>query len=156
MTHSFRHKASFGKRMEYWIIGKMLKDGLDVYIPMVDDDAIDAVVRREDGSFVSVQIKARSKDIVKGNAGLFAGMTHEVRKNYWFIFYSERMDLMWILSSEEFLKESNQNKTGENMGCRNIKFNSIQTHKSTGAVKEYCQPRFERYLAVDFARLKTK
>ena len=46
--------------MEYWIIGLMLKEGLDVYVPMVDDDAIDAVVKRPDGRFIEVQIKARS------------------------------------------------------------------------------------------------
>ena len=27
---SFRNSAAFGKRMEYWIIGRMLKAGLDV------------------------------------------------------------------------------------------------------------------------------
>jgi len=32
MAHSFRHSAGFGKRMEYWIIGRMLKEGLDVYV----------------------------------------------------------------------------------------------------------------------------
>ena len=37
MSHTFRHSAGFGKRMEYWIIGKMLKEGLDVYVPLVDD-----------------------------------------------------------------------------------------------------------------------
>jgi hypothetical protein len=54
----FRHSAGFGKRIEFWVIGQMLKEGLDVYIPLVDDNAIDVVVRRKDGSFVEVQIKA--------------------------------------------------------------------------------------------------
>ena len=45
----YRHTAGFGKRIEFWIIGEMLKQGLDVYIPLVDDNAIDAVVRRQDG-----------------------------------------------------------------------------------------------------------
>ena len=105
MAHSFRHSAGFGKRMEYWIIGQMLKEGLDVYVPLVDDDAIDAVIRREDGSFLAVQIKARSKDVIEGDAALFAAMTHEARPNYWFLFYSERLGLTWIMSSAEFLKE---------------------------------------------------
>ena len=42
-TKTFRHSAGFGKRIEYWIIGQMLKEGIDVYVPLVDDDAIDAV-----------------------------------------------------------------------------------------------------------------
>ena len=58
MALPFRHTAGFGKRMEYWTIGRMLRDGLDVYVPLVDDDAIDAVVRRSDGTFITMQIKA--------------------------------------------------------------------------------------------------
>jgi len=67
MAKTFRNSAAFGKRIEYWIIGNMLKEGLDVYIPMVDDDAIDAVIRRKNESFITVQIKARSKEVVFGN-----------------------------------------------------------------------------------------
>ena len=80
MTHTFRHSAGFGKRIEYWIIGNMLKEGLDVYIPMVDDDAIDAVIRRKDGFFISIQIKARSNKVVFGDAALFAAIPHDHRK----------------------------------------------------------------------------
>ncbi|MBN1365557.1 MAG: hypothetical protein JW976_12175 [Syntrophaceae bacterium] len=74
MTHPFRHSAGFGKRIEYWIIGRMLKEGLDIYVPLVDDDAIDAVVKRPDGAFITVQIKARSRDVIEGDAALFAAI----------------------------------------------------------------------------------
>ncbi len=77
----------------------MLKEGLDVYVPLVDDNAIDAVVRRKDGTFVEIQIKARSKDVVEGDAALFAAIPHEVRPGYWFVFYSERLHTMWIMNS---------------------------------------------------------
>jgi hypothetical protein len=40
---AFRHSAWFGKRIEYWIIGNMIKEGLDVHVPLFDDNAIDAV-----------------------------------------------------------------------------------------------------------------
>jgi hypothetical protein len=99
MTKTFRHSAGFGKRMEHWIVGRMLKEGLDVYLPLVDDDAIDAVIRRPDGTFTTVQIKARSKTVVAKNAALFAAIPHELRENYWFIFYSESMDMTWIMTS---------------------------------------------------------
>ena len=49
----------------------MLKEGLDVYTPMVDDMGIDAVVRKSDGTFLEVQIKARSEEVKFGDAGLF-------------------------------------------------------------------------------------
>lgn len=155
MPIPFRHSAGFGKRIEYWIVGNMLKEGLDVYLPLVDDDAIDAVIRRPDGSFTTVQIKARSRTAKMGDAALFAAITHEPRENYWFIFYSERMDLMWIMSSNEFVMEAAQNKTGKNKGKRSIWFNGRRKDKSTGKYVEHCKPQFERYLADSFDRLVT-
>lgn len=150
MGITYRHTAGFGKRIEYWIIGNMLKEGLDVYIPMVDDDVIDAVIRKDDETYISVQIKARSKDVVFGDAALFAAIPHELRKNYWFVFYSERIDQMWILTSEEFIKESNQNTTGKNKGKRSIWVNG----KNTKEQKEHCKPQFLKYVEKDFSRFK--
>ena len=138
--------------MEHYIIGLMLKEGLDVYLPMVDDDAIDAVVKKSDGSYVEIQIKARSKDVVFGDGALFAAIPHEHRKNYWFVFYSERMDTMWILSSKEFIKNSSQNKSGKNIGKRTIWFNG----RNTKAQTEHIKPRFEKYVATDFTRISTE
>jgi len=149
MSLSFRHSAAFGKRIEYYITGMMLKEGLDVYMPLVDDDAIDAVIKKPEGSFVEVQIKARSKDVTFGDAALFAALKHEYRPNYWFVFYSERMDKIWILSSKEFIKESNQNKRGKNVGKRSIWFNG----KNTKEQKEYVKPQFEKYLVNNFKRI---
>jgi hypothetical protein len=154
MIHRFRHSAGFGKRIEYWIIGQMLKEGLDVYVPLVDDDAIDAVIRRSDGSFITVQIKARSKDVISGDAALFAAIPHELRDNYWFVFYSERLNMKWIMSSGEFINESVQNKTGKNKGKRSIWFNGKRKDKTTGDYVEYCKPQFEKYIAKDFKRLQ--
>ena len=154
MAKTFRHSAGFGKRIEYWIIGRMLKEGLDIYMPLVDDDAIDAVIRRSDGSFITAQIKARSKDVIDGDAALFAAIPHELRDNYWFIFYSERMDTMWIMSSKEFIKESVQNKSGKNKGKRSIWFNGKKKDKATGKTVEYCKQQFEKYIAKNFQSLK--
>lgn len=154
MAKSFRHSAGFGKRMEYWIIGRMLKEGLDVYVPLVDDIAVDAVIRRPDGSFVEVQIKARSKDVVTGDAALFAAIPHyNDRKNYWFVFYSARMETMWIMNSTEFIKESHQNREGKNKGKRSIWFNGKRKSKETGKYEEYTKPQFEQYIQTDFSRL---
>jgi hypothetical protein len=146
---SFRNSASFGKRIEYFVVGLMLKEGLDVYLPLVDDDAIDAVIKKPDGSFVEVQIKARSKYVQFGSAALFAAIPHEIRLNYWFIFYSERLNKMWLLSSEEFIKESRQNKSGKNSGKRSITFNG----KSKKYNKEHVKPKYEKYLIDNFDRI---
>ena len=149
MSITFRHSAAFGKRIEYYIVGLMLKEGLDVYLPLVDDDAIDAVVKKPDGSFVELQIKARSKKAKFGNAALFAALKHEYRPNYWFVFYSERMDATWLLSSKEFVRESNQNKSGKNVGKRSLWFNGRNTKEKT----EHVKPQFEKYLVRNFNRI---
>ncbi|MBR1662671.1 MAG: hypothetical protein IJ694_10435 [Acidaminococcaceae bacterium] len=152
MGVSFRHTAGFGKRMEYNLIGKMLMEGLDVYVPLVDDHGVDCVIKREDGTFIEVQIKARSREVIDGDAALFAAIPHELTDNFYFVFYSERLDMMWILSSEEFLKECVTNKKGKNAGKHSIWFNGNRTEKKTGERHEYCKKQFERYLCKDFAR----
>jgi hypothetical protein len=149
MSIPFRHSAAFGKRIEYYVVGLMLKEGLDVYLPLVDDDAIDAIVKRPDGRFVEIQIKARSRTVGFGDAGLFSALTHELRKNYWFVFYSERMDTIWILSSNEFIKEAAQNKNGKNAGKRSIWFNG----KNTKGQTEHVKPQYQKYVANSFCRI---
>ena len=136
--------------MEYWIIGLMLKEGLDVYVPLVDDFGIDAVVRKKGGSFVEVQIKARSKSVKMGDSALFAAISHEPRKNYWFVFYSERLDATWIMSSKQFIKEAATNKTGKNIGKRSIWFNGTKTDKKIKERYEYPKPQFEKYRVENF------
>lgn len=156
MSVSFRHSAGFGKRIEYWVVGLMLKAGLDVYLPLVDDDAIDAVIKLKDGSFIEVQIKARSNDVVMGSGAFFAALKHELRENYWFVFYSERLDTIWIMSSEEFIKESVKNITGKNVGKHAIGFNGIKTNRQTKEKFEYPKERYEKYICKDkdFSRFK--
>jgi hypothetical protein len=149
----FRHTAAFGKRIEFWLIGEMLKHGLDVYVPLVDDMAIDAVVRRADGSFIEVQLEARSKDIDVVDAALFSVMRHKLRANYWFVFYSEWLHTMWIMTSQEFLNESIQNKSGKNIGLRSIWFNGMRRNKLTRVREPYVKERFLKYVATDFSRL---
>ena len=146
MSNTFRHNAGFGKRMEYFVISKMLEQGLDVYIPLIDDFGIDAVVRKKDGSFVELQIKARSKDVLFGDAALFAAITHEQRDNYYFVFYSHRMDKTWILSSQEFVDNAVQNKTGKNKGKRSIWFNGKDTKNKT----EHPKPQWDKFLHTNF------
>jgi hypothetical protein len=153
MAKAFRHSAGFGRRIEYWVIGNMLKEGLDVYVPLVDDFGIDAVVRRPSGEFVECQIKARSSDVVFGDAGLFAAIRHERRPNYFFIFYSARLETTWITSSEEFLKHSVVNRSGRNVGLRSVWFNGRRLDPSSRKSVEYVKPQWERFVASNFSRI---
>lgn len=152
MSVSFRHSAGFGKRMEYNIVGKMLMEGLDCYMPLVDDHGVDCVVKKQDGTFIEIQIKARSKEVADGDAALFAAITHELTPNFYFVFYSERLDKMWILSSEEFLKECVTNKSGKNAGKHSIWFNGNKKNPLTGCKEEYAYEKFEKYAYKDFSR----
>ena len=148
MENSFRHSAGFGKRMEYYLISKMLMDGLDVYLPLVDDHGVDCIIKKEDGTFIEIQIRARSKEVKDGDAALFSAITHEKTENFYFVFYSERLDMMWIMSSEEFLQECITNNNGKNAGKRSIWFNGKKNKE------EYCKEKFKKYIAKDFSKFK--
>ena len=156
MGIAFRHSAGFGKRMEYNLVGKMLMEGLDVYLPLVDDHGVDCVIKKEDGTFIEVQIKARSSEVKAGDAALFAAISHELTENFYFVFFSERLDTMWIMSSQEFLSECVTNKSGKNAGSRSIWFNGRKTNKETGVREEYCKTRFDKYIATDFSRFHSQ
>lgn len=58
------------------------------------------------------------------------------------------------MSSEEYLNECTTNKTGKNAGKRRIWFNGKRKNTETGEYEEYTLPRFERYVAIDFSRLR--
>lgn len=153
MAFTYRHNAGFGKRIEYFIIGRMLKEGLDCYVPLVDDDGIDCVIRQDNGHYIEVQIKGRSKDVKMGDAALFAALEHEPRDNYFFVFYSERLEKTWILSSEEFLQECVTNLSGKNIGKKSIWFNGCKTNE-IGEKVEYAKERYDKYLTENFERFK--
>lgn len=133
----------------------MLKEGMDVYMPLVDDHAVDAIVKRLDGSIAQIQIKARSANCKENDAALFAAIPHPRERNdYWFVFYSERLDAMWILTSAEFLAESVKNKTGKNVGLHSIWFNGQRRNVETKRTEQYCKARFAQFLASDFSRIR--
>jgi hypothetical protein len=138
--------------MEYNLIGKMLMEGLDCYVPLVDDHGVDLVIKKENGVFIEVQIKARSNSVTDGDAALFAAITHDFRENFYFVFYSERLNTIWILSSKEFLKECTTNKNGKNAGKHSIWFNGNKKNPVTGNKEEYCYERFNKYICKDFSR----
>jgi len=46
------------------------------YLPLVDDNGIDGIIRRTDGSFTEFRIKSRSMDVIMGNAPLHLDSNH--------------------------------------------------------------------------------
>ena len=137
----YRNRASFGKRQEFIAIAELLRRGFDVYIPLVDDQQIDCVIRCSNGEYVELQIKSRSKEIAKKNAGLFAAMyIPNPRKDYSFLFYSEHMDTYWVFPSLELAEQASQNQRGRNEGRYTINLTSCRG----GEVRP--SDRFSRYV----------
>ena len=153
---SFFNRAGFGKRMEFWIIGEMLRQGLDVYRPLVDDKGIDAIVRRPDGTYVEIQIKARSKDIAEEQAGLFAGIRCEPNPAYWFIFHSAHIGeggKMWLMTAAEFMEHASHQTQGKHAGGYTIHLSGVKRNKETGEREAYAKPQFEKFACTSFERL---
>jgi hypothetical protein len=46
-----------GKIGELHVFGELLRRGVNPYVPLVDREGIDAVIRRRDGTYVELQIK---------------------------------------------------------------------------------------------------
>ena len=142
-TKRFRSAASFGKRQEFVAIAELLRRGFDVYLTLVDDQQIDCVVRGDTAKgprYLDIQIKARSSEAK--NPGMFAAMTvSKPRKNFFFVFYSERVNTYWVLPSLELVKEARRNKTGKNAGKYTVNF--VNVSKRAGQAKE--RPRFDKY-----------
>lgn len=153
-SKSFFSLASFGKRMEFWIIGEMLRQGLDVYRPLVDDKGIDAIVRRANGTYAEVQIKARSKDIAVEHAGLFAGIKCEPNPAYWFIFHSAHLDgKMWLMTAQEFMESASHQTQGKHAGAWTIHLSGAKINKKTGIKEAYAKQKYEKFACTNFARL---
>jgi hypothetical protein len=124
----------------------MLKEGMDVYLPVLDNNGVDMVVKKPDGKFVEVQIKARSRD-VKCPA-LFSDIRHRSpREGYWFVFYIAYFDTIIVLSSQEFYKLSAGTKQGKSEWSRQIRFDG----KLEG--KPCIRMKFHKYIVTDFSRI---
>jgi hypothetical protein len=138
--------SRFGKHVEHHIISLMLKEGLDVYLPIMDNNGVDMVVKRPDGKFVEVQIKARSKG-AKCPA-FFPDIRHDGPKSrFWFVFFIAEFDSIIVLSSREFLLYSNDTKRGRKNWSRQIRFDGRVEGRPC------IQLKYRKYIVTDFSRI---
>lgn len=145
METSYRHSASFGKRQEYVAIAELLRRNYDVYMTLVDDQGIDCVVRQGPNKFFDVQIKARSKDCNPKNASHFPQLVvPEPRKNYIFIFYSERIDKYWVIPSTTLVSPgfANQIKSGPSKD----KYRVMLTNYSLATGQVNIRPKYKKWI----------
>lgn len=124
-------KMRFGKGFEYELVGQMIQAGLDCYIPVCDDNGIDVAIRRPDGMFVDVQIKA----INNKDAGLFTSIVIPKNTvNYYIVFYDGGLNKRWILTKDELIQYGGQNTKGRDTGKFNI---SLCTRKNKDIFEEF-------------------
>lgn len=144
---SYRSKASYGKRQEYAAISKLLNLGYDVYLTLVDDQAIDCIIRINKDRYIDVQIKARSKECQLKNRGYFPQLRIvEPRDNYFFIFYSElegKDGYYWIIPSTDI--EAFSKQPGSNINRKKGK--GLENEYSARVAGSKYNPfeRFEKY-----------
>ncbi len=126
---TYRSLKSFGERQEYTLIAELLRRGYDVYRPLVDDQGIDCILRRDMSNgpqYVDLQIKSTSKRVKHEDAGMFAGLQiRDPRENYLWAFYSEYIGATWVIPSLELVSMASMNKTGKNIGKYTINFAKV-------------------------------
>ena len=108
-----------GKLGELWIFGKLLYAGVNVYLPLVDEEGIDAIIRRRDRRLLEIQVKStRAKD----QAGYFNAYL-EPREDLFVVCVDlspldetpSQPPEVWVFPSEVFanLEYSTRSKKGE-------------------------------------------
>jgi len=96
-----------GKRGEYYVMGKMLDLGLDIYVPVVDVESIDCIIRTSAGTYKAVQIKTRSH---KKKGEIFEIVLPTSTDNFFVIIHIAGSKDVWVLPYNVFLiTESNLN-----------------------------------------------
>jgi len=91
-----------GKEGELKVIGELLRQGFDVYLPLVDIGGIDCVIKTDVG-YREIQIKTReSAQII-----LFQVREYISRDNFFIICYNlKEPNAFWVIPSKVFKNES--------------------------------------------------
>ena len=55
-----RTSQQIGKRAEYLVFSELIKGRAEIYVPLIDT-GIDAIIRREDGKHLDIQVKSTEK-----------------------------------------------------------------------------------------------
>jgi len=97
-----------GKQGELRVIGELLKQGFDIYLPLVDIGGIDCIIRTEVG-YKEIQIKTREKI---STSLLFDVKKFEPRNNFFIVcHYINEPDIYWVLPSKVFKENARNMRT---------------------------------------------
>lgn len=107
--------AQYAKRIEYLMESRLMSQGFKCFEPCVDDDGTDCVIKSPIGQFFEIQIKARKGEVGKKGIGQFEVKNPEIRPNYYYLFYAEIPDIMWLFSAQQYLEACSRHKSGKHM-----------------------------------------
>jgi len=98
-----------GKLGELYVFGKLIEKGAMPFLPIADIRGVDAVVRKKDGTYVEIQVKATWPP---DQAGYFNVRNLESRPNLFvigLIMHKEAPEA-WIVPSPVFIEDATQRK----------------------------------------------
>ena len=99
-----------GKMAELAVFGELLKRGVIPYVPLVDIKGIDAIIRKDDGRLLEIQVKSTFS---KGMQGSFNVDDLVTKPNFFIIGVIGEGDMpekyeYWVFPSEVFHKNAQQ------------------------------------------------
>ena len=103
-----------GKRGEYRVIGKLMEKGFLVYVPVVDVEGVDCIIKNEKGRLIQLQIKTRnrtSQDVAKN----FVVNRLNTNRDFFICCHFLNSDDLWVVPSLVFAKESVINGKGQSV-----------------------------------------
>lgn len=92
---------------EYNVIGELLKQGFDVYLPVVDR-GIDCILRLPHGEYCEIQIKTRAT--MKTGKYIFEVRDFESRDNFFIVCYQAVLhpNVLWVIPSKVFKQHAHE------------------------------------------------
>ena len=103
-----------GKRGEYKVIGKLMEKGFLVYIPVVDVEGVDCIIKNEKGRLIQIQIKTRNKT-AEDDAKNFIVNRLEANRDFFVRCYFLNTGDLWVIPSLVFEKECIVNGKGQSV-----------------------------------------
>jgi len=112
-ARSLKTSQQKGKQAEFLVFGELIRRGADLYLPVIDK-GIDAIIRKEDGSYLQIQVKSTE---ASEQAGWFNVWDLELYKgrNLFIVCVemSKEPPEIWVLPSEVFMEYANVSKSKE-------------------------------------------
>ena len=95
-----------GKRAEFLAFGELVKRGADIYLPVIDT-GIDAIIRKQDGTYLQIQVKSTKAPGMAGWFNVYDLDQYKGKRLFIIcVDLSKEPPETWILPSEVFQKHA--------------------------------------------------